>query len=103
MRGRKTALKIVLAAEQREFLETQLRRHSIPQAMARRYRVVLCVADGLSLVASAREVGMTEKHVRKWLKRFLEEGHEGLKDRPGRGRKPSFPPPGGAARSQARL
>lgn len=103
MRGRKTALKIVLSAEQRAFLETQLRRHSIPQAMARRYRVVLCVANGMSLVATAREVGMTEKHVRKWLKRFLEEGHEGLKDRPGRGRKPSFPPRGGAARGQARL
>lgn len=103
MRGRKTKLKVVLSAEQREFLESQLRRHSISLAMARRYRVILAVAEGMSLVATAREVGMTEKHVRKWLKRFLEDGCEGLGDRPGRGRKPSFSPRGGPARRQAGL
>lgn len=103
MRGRKTALKIVLSSEQQEFLEAQLRRHNLSQAMSRRYRVVLCVANGMSLVATAQQVGMSEKHIRKWLKRFLEEGFEGLKDRPGRGRKPSFPPRGSATGRQARL
>jgi hypothetical protein len=48
-------------------------------------------------------VGLTEKHVRTWVQRFLKDRLDGLRDRPGRGRKPVFSPRGGEARRQERL
>ena len=36
-------------------------------------RAILGVADGLPLVEVARLVGLTEKHVRKWVQRFLKD------------------------------
>jgi transposase len=46
---------------------------------------------------------LTEKHVRKWVQRFLKDRLAGLRDRPGRGRKPVFSPRGGAVRGEAGL
>jgi hypothetical protein len=103
MRGRKTSLRVVLTVEERGYLEQRLRCSTTPQGLARRFRVILGVADELPLVAVGRLVGMTEKHVRKWVQRFLKERLEGLQDRPGRGRKPVFSPRGGDARGEDRL
>ncbi|MBV8318802.1 MAG: helix-turn-helix domain-containing protein, partial [Planctomycetaceae bacterium] len=50
-----------------------------------------------------RLVDLTEKHVRKWVQRFLKSRLDGLHDRPGRGRKPVFSPRGGDVRGQDRL
>jgi transposase len=71
--------------------------------LARRCRAILGVADGLPLVEVARLVDLTEKHVRKWVLRFLTDRLDGLHDRAGRGRKPVFSPPGGDARREDRL
>ena len=71
--------------------------------LAWRYRAILEVANGLSLVAVARSVDLTEKHVRKWVQRFLKDRLEGLRDRPGRGRKPLFSPRVGDVCSENRL
>jgi len=103
MRGRKTSLRVVLTSEERVHLERMLRCTTTSLGLARRYRAVLEVADGVPLVAVARLVDLTEKHVRKWVQRFLKDRLEGLRDRPGRGRKPVFPPPGGHARGKDRL
>ena len=103
MRGRKSSLRIVLTAEERIELQRRLRCTTTPAGLARRSRVVLGVADGLALVQVARLVGMTEKHVRKWTRRFLERRLEGLHDRPGRGRKPVFSPRGRDVRGEDRL
>ena len=103
MRGRKTSLRIVLTAEERIELQRRLRCTTTPAGLARRARVILNVADGLALVQVARLVGMTEKHVRKWTRRFLERRLEGLHDRPGRGRKPVFSPRGRDVRGEDRL
>src|SRR6478736_8582131 len=103
MRGRKTSLRVVLTELERAELERRLRFMSTSLGLARRCRAILGVADGLPLVQVARLVDLTEKHVRKWVQRFLTERLDGLRDRPGRGRKPVFSPRGGAARREDRL
>ncbi len=103
MRGRKSSLVVSLSPQQRQALEYRLRCPTTPLGLARRCQAILAVADGLSLAGAARRGGLTEKHVRKWVQRFLASRLEGLKDRPGRGRKPAFSPLGGPARRQDRL
>ena len=103
MRGRKTSLHVILTEEERDQLEQRLRCTTTSLGLARRCRAVLGVADGLPLVEVARLVDLTEKHVRKWVLRFLEDRLDGLHDRPGRGRKPVFSPRGGAVRGEDRL
>ena len=103
MRGRKTSLHVILTEEERDQLEQRLRCTTTSLGLARRCRAVLGVADGLPLVEVARLVDLTEKHVRKWVQRFLKERLDGLRDRPGRGRKPVFSPRGGAVRGDDRL
>jgi DNA-directed RNA polymerase specialized sigma24 family protein len=103
MRGRQTTLRVILTAEERDQLERRLRCTTTSLGLARRCRAILAVADGLPLVEVARLVDLTEKHVRKWVQRFLEHRLDGLHDRPGRGRKPVFSPRGGDLRRQARL
>ena len=103
MRGRKTSLHVILTEEERGYLEQRLRCTTTSLGLARRCRAILGVADGLPLVQVARLVDLTEKHVRKWVQRFLKERLDGLRDRPGRGRKPVFSPRGGAVRGEDRL
>jgi hypothetical protein len=103
MRGRKSQLVVILTPEERHLLRYRLRCTTTPLGLARRCQTILAVADGLSLVGAARRVGLTEKHVRKWVQRFLDRRLEGLNDRPGRGRKPAFSPLGGPTRGQDRL
>jgi len=103
MRGRKTSLRVVLTAAERDRLEQRLRCTTTSLGIARRCRAILGVADGLPLVEVARLVDLTEKHVRKRVQRPLKDRLEGLRDRPGRGRKPAFSPRGGDVRGEARL
>jgi hypothetical protein len=103
MRGRKTSLRVVLTFEERASLEQQLRSRTVSLGLARRCRAILGVADGLPLIEVARLVDLTEKHVRKWAQRFLNDRLQGLRDRPGRGRKSVFSPRGGGARGEDRL
>ena len=94
MRGRITSLKIVPTDEERAELLRWTRSTSLPSGLVTRAKAVLLVADGVRLKHAGKAVGLTEAHVRQWLKRFLEHRMQGLYDRPGRGRKPSFPPSG---------
>ena len=103
MRGRKTSLRVVLTTLERAELEQRLRFMSTSLGLARRCRAILGVADGLPLVEVARRVDLTEKHVRKWVQRFLKDRLEGLRDRPGRGRKPVFSPRGRDVRGEDRV
>jgi len=92
MRGRKTSLRVALSLEDRQRLEYWTRCTTASAGLVRRCRTVLLVADGFPLVEVARMTGMTEKHVRKWVRRFLDEGFEGLKDRSRPGRPRIFSP-----------
>jgi hypothetical protein len=103
MGGRKTSSRIALNAEQRSELEQRLRSTTTSLGLARRRRAIREVADGLPPVHVARLVDLTEKHVRKGARRLLKGRLDGLCDRPGRGRKPAFPPRGRDARGEDRL
>ena len=51
------------------------------------YRQYAPLADGMSLVQIAATVGITRRFVYTWAQRFLQDGLEGLTDKPGRGRR----------------
>jgi len=58
----------------------------IPAGRARRGRILLLLADGMTIVQIADTVGISRRFVYKWVQRFLQHGIEGLRDKPGRGK-----------------
>jgi len=91
--GRTTALTIRLTPAQRQLLLARQRATGIPAGDARRARIILLLADRMTITTIAAKVGMSRRHVYKWVQRFVEEGVEGLVDKPGRGCR-SIPRPG---------
>ena len=87
-RGRKTALTIRLAPDERHTLMAWQRSTTIPAGRARRGRIILLVADGVPISHIADTVGISRRFVYKWAKRFLQYGVDGLADKPGRGHRP---------------
>lgn len=92
MRGRTSNIKISLTQQQRETLEGLLRRQKTSVGLAKRARAMLLLAEGERFNQTADRVGLGERHLRKWAKRFVEQGVEGLQDKPRPGRVPVFPP-----------
>ena len=84
-RGRKTALTIRLTPVDRETLLVWQRSTTIPAGRARRGRIILLLADKVSISDIALTVGISRRFVYKWVRRFLAQGIEGLADKPGRG------------------
>jgi hypothetical protein len=93
-------LKVEIDEGTRATLEGWLRRQKVPAGLAKRARAILLLARGQPYTHVAAEVGLAERHVRKWAKRFVAAGIAGLYDRPRPGRPPAFPPSSGAARGQ---
>ena len=100
MRGRKTAVVVRMDEAEREDLLAWLRAQKTPGGLARRARAMLLLAEGQTYAATSRQVGMAERHVRKWARRFIRDGPEGLRDRPRPGRPRVFSPHRGGARRQ---
>ena len=84
-RGRKTALTLHLTPAERQTLHAWQRATTIPAGLARRGRIILLLADGMTITAITKTVGISRRFVYKWVQRFLEQGVEGLADKPGRG------------------
>jgi len=106
------AREVRLRSKERKVLEARCRAPSTPQGEAKRARIVLLAADGLSTRAIAKEVGVQPRIVSKWRHRFADHGLDGLADQP-RAARPSIygraankrilalldkPPPAGYAR-----
>lgn len=87
-RGRKTALTVSLTPEERQTLTAWQRATTIPAGLAKRGRIILLLADGMSLVKITALVGTNRRGVYKWVRRFLQNRIEGLTDQQGRGRRP---------------
>ncbi len=92
-RGRSTSLTIRLTPAERLTLLTWQRAATIPAGQARRARLMLLPADGMTITDAAAAVGLSRRHTYKWIRRFLEEGLEGLEDKPGRGHRREPQPP----------
>lgn len=62
---------VELTAEERQGLETLLRRHTTPQQTALRARIVLLAADGLNNSQIAHQLDIDINTVRLWRQRWL--------------------------------
>jgi len=85
-RGRKTSLTLTLTPEERRTLLAWQRSTTIHIGLLRRARMILLLVDGMPITDIAATVGISRRFVYKWVQRFLEQGVEGLMDKPGRGR-----------------
>jgi CRP-like cAMP-binding protein len=81
-RGRKTSFIPHLTPAQRQTLMEWQRATSVPYGVARRGRIMLLLADGVTITDIAAMVGMSRRHIYKWIHRFVQEGVEGLTDKP---------------------
>lgn len=86
--GRRTP-PLLLTEEERNALQSLIRRPTCPQALALRARVILLCAQGHSNTETAAELHITIQTAGKWRQRFLEKRMDGLLDgpRPGTPRK----------------
>jgi len=84
-RGRTTSLTICLTPADRRTLLAWQRATTISAGRARRGRIILLLADGMTISDIAATVGISRRFVYKWVQRFLDKGVEGLADKPGRG------------------
>lgn len=78
---------ISLTPDQRAELETCYREGKDP-TLSRRCHIILLKSHKRSSKEVAEIVGTNQLSVNQWLDRYEAEGFEGLKTRPGRGRKP---------------
>src|SRR5436190_12527023 len=80
-RGRTTSLTIHLTENERRTLRAWQRATTISVGRARRGRIILLLADGMPITDIAATVGISRRHVYKWVQRFVQEGLEGLQDK----------------------
>ncbi|WP_043265906.1 IS630 family transposase [Streptomyces sp. CT34] len=73
---------VTVTDAQRTVLEGWVRRRSTAQALSLRSRIVLECAEGLSIMEVSRRLRIAPDTVRKWRRRFLEHGPDGLCDEP---------------------
>jgi Helix-turn-helix domain len=81
-RGRKTSLTVRLTPAERQTLLAWQRATTIPAGQARRARLLVLLADGMTITDAAATVGLSRRHTYKWIQRFGQEGLEGLQDKP---------------------
>jgi hypothetical protein len=91
MRGRHATLTIQMSQQTRLTLQGWLQRRKTAVGRARRARGMLLLEQGHSSAHTAKWVGMTERNLRKWARRFHEHGVAGLDEKPRPGRSPLFP------------
>jgi len=83
--GRTTSLTTRLTLAERQTLLAGQHSTTIRAGLVRRARILLLRADGMTITDIARAVGMSRRHVYKWLQRFQQAGVAGLDDKLGRG------------------
>ena len=82
---------VALTPEERAELQRRARSSTTTQRDALRARIVLLRAEGRSEAEVAATTAVSTNTVSLWSRRFELSGLEGLRDAPGRGRKPSLP------------
>jgi transposase len=86
MQGCKSAFRLACDDHSRIPCVGWLRRQKTPASLDKRARAILLVAEGHTCAATARQVDLQERHVRKWALRLLASGLDELYNtkRPGR-------------------
>lgn len=83
---------VEVAPEEEKELRRRVNASSSAKRDSLRAQIVLLRMEGRSQDETAAELNTSRQTVNKWSQRFDLNGLEGLKDSPGRGRKPSLPP-----------
>jgi transposase len=89
---RKSPYVIELSRQERDVLEAQARRYTLPYRDVVRAKIVLMAADGLDNDEIAARLDTRREVVSKWRKRFYADRLAGLEERPRRGRPATFLP-----------
>jgi CRP-like cAMP-binding protein len=79
--GRRTSFTIRLTPAERLTLLTWQRSPSIPAGIVRRGRLILLLADGMTITEAAATVGLSRRHASKWMRRFVQDRLEGLQEK----------------------
>jgi len=80
-RGRKTSVTIRLTPAERLTLLTWQRSTTISAGLARRARLLLLLADGMTITEAVATGGLIRRHAYKWIQRFVHAGLEGREDK----------------------
>ena len=91
---RKSPFEIVLSLDEQKALENLAHRYTAPYRDVVRAKIILLAAQGLENKTIAGRLDTPRQIVRKWRRRYLEEGRAGLDERPRRGRPRRFSPTG---------
>jgi transposase len=81
-----------LTVGEKAAVERVARSRTAPARAVERARIVWLAHHGRRVLAAAREVGVSEQTVRRWLGRFNERGLDGLRDAVRSGRPPTYTP-----------
>ncbi len=84
------AASVTPTVEERSKLEEWSRRGKTEQRLALRARIVLAAAAGETSLAISKREKVRPATVSRWRGRFSRLGMDGLRDKPGRGRKPRY-------------
>jgi DNA-directed RNA polymerase sigma subunit (sigma70/sigma32) len=103
MATNKTPINIVLAPDEHRALEGVARSLAAAHRDVVRAQTILRLAEGRTVSAVGREVGLARRIVCKWADRFLRKRLAGLADAPRSGRPPRFSPDRRHAPGEARL
>ena len=87
-RGCRTSFTIRLTPAKRLTFLAWQRATTMPAGQARRARLLLLLADGMTITEAAATVGLSRRHSYKWIQRFVAEGVAGLQEKPGHGQRP---------------
>src|SRR5689334_8467902 len=92
MRGRISQYRVQLNRKPRRRLEALVRRRTPEHYMVMRAKIVLASTDGLSIGRICAVLSLDHQVVRRWIKRHIGLGYDGLKDRKRSGRPPAIDP-----------
>ena len=81
-----------LTAEEAQAIGRLARARTAPVRVVERARIVDLAAQGWRAAGIAAAVGVSERTVRRWVKRFTAQGLAGLADAPRSGRPATYPP-----------
>jgi len=88
----RTAPTLHVKEEEKTWLRQQAKSGLTSQRLVERCRIVLLADEGLSNEEISEALGLDRKKVGRWRSRFSAAGRAGIEnDKPGRGRKPSYP------------
>jgi hypothetical protein len=77
----------MLGPQEAETIQKLLRSRTVPAGIYQRALIIFWSSQGQTPSEIARRLEHKYDNVRKWIRRFNEEGLAGLQEKPGRGRK----------------